>query len=125
MLRAGFYQISLRTSVRFRTWRRAPFEGKAQLHSSRPCGEVICGLPDRQPAASVSIVRPMQEFLRQIDLEYYRSTRLLIVHAEIEQLRQVRPESTGVGARRRPRVSSGTPDVGAITRRTLAADGEP
>jgi hypothetical protein len=87
--------------------------------------EVICGLPDRQPAASFSTIQPMQEFLRQIDLEYYRAARLLIVHAELEKLRQVRPASTDVGARRRPRMGSGTPDVGAITRRAMTADGEP
>jgi hypothetical protein len=30
----------------------------------------------------------MQELLQQIDLDYYRSARLLIVRAELEQLRQ-------------------------------------
>jgi hypothetical protein len=30
----------------------------------------------------------MQELLHEIDLEYYRSAQLLIVHAEIEQLRR-------------------------------------
>jgi hypothetical protein len=32
----------------------------------------------------------MQELLQQIDPDYYRSARLLLVHTEIEELRQVR-----------------------------------
>lgn len=32
----------------------------------------------------------MQEFLQEIDLDYYRSARLLLVHAELEELRQER-----------------------------------
>jgi hypothetical protein len=67
----------------------------------------------------------MQELLQQIDLEYYRSARLLIVHAELEQLRRAGPASTGAGARRRQRVSNGTPDAGVIARRTATKDGEP
>jgi hypothetical protein len=35
----------------------------------------------------------MQELLQQMDLDYYRSVRLLIAHAELEQLRQQRPAS--------------------------------
>jgi hypothetical protein len=35
----------------------------------------------------------VQELLQQIDLDYYRSARLLIAHAELEQLRQERPAS--------------------------------
>jgi hypothetical protein len=38
----------------------------------------------------------MPEFLQQIDLDYYRSVRLLIVHAELDQLRQGRPASVDV-----------------------------
>jgi hypothetical protein len=38
----------------------------------------------------------MQELLQQIDLDYYRSVRLLIVHAELDQLRQGRPASVDV-----------------------------
>jgi len=66
----------------------------------------------------------MQELLRQIDLEYYRSLRLLIVHAELKQLRQARPASTGVRQQRRPHVSSGTPDAGVITRRNASLPSE-
>jgi hypothetical protein len=41
----------------------------------------------------------MQELLQQIDLDYYRSARLLIAHAELEQLRQERRASnTSIGA---------------------------
>jgi hypothetical protein len=38
----------------------------------------------------------MQELLQQIDLDYYRSARLLIAHAELDQLRQGRPASVDV-----------------------------
>jgi hypothetical protein len=34
----------------------------------------------------------MQELLQQIDVDYYRLARLLIVRAELEQLRQERCE---------------------------------
>jgi hypothetical protein len=37
-------------------------------------------------------VRLMQELLQQIDVDYYRLARLLIVRAELEQLRQERSE---------------------------------
>jgi uncharacterized protein YcaQ len=36
--------------------------------------------------------RHMQELLQQIDVDYYRLARLLIVRAELEQLRQERCE---------------------------------
>jgi len=50
---------------------------------------VYCALADRQRAAAFDIFcRGMQELLRQIDLEYYRSVRLLIVRAKLQQLRQ-------------------------------------
>jgi len=35
----------------------------------------------------------MHELLETIDLDYYRSARLLIVHDEIERLRQAGPAS--------------------------------
>jgi hypothetical protein len=57
----------------------------------------------------------MQELLQQIDLDYYRSVRLLIVHAELEQLRQERPASD-LERRGRPRVDQVAEDVGLITR---------
>jgi hypothetical protein len=54
----------------------------------------LSGLPDRQSVASFGIIRfIVQELLQQIDLDYYRSVRLLIVHAELEQLRQELPSS--------------------------------
>jgi hypothetical protein len=37
-------------------------------------------------------VRLMQELLQQIDVDYYRLARLLIVRAELDQLRQERSE---------------------------------
>jgi hypothetical protein len=40
----------------------------------------------------------MQELLQQIDLDYYRSVRLLIARAELEQLRQERPASEDLGS---------------------------
>jgi hypothetical protein len=54
----------------------------------------------------------MQEPLQQIDLDYYRSVRLLIVHAELEQLRQERPGSDDLERRRPPRID----EVGLTTR---------
>jgi hypothetical protein len=42
----------------------------------------------------------MQELLQQIDLDFYRSVRLLIVHAEIEHLRQRGSTSADIGRRR-------------------------
>jgi hypothetical protein len=52
-------------------------------------GLVYCALADRQRAAVFDIFcRRMQELLRQIDLEYYRSARLLIARAILQQLRQ-------------------------------------
>jgi len=41
----------------------------------------------------------MQEPLQQIDPDYYRSARLLLVHAELEQLRQERLEITDLKRR--------------------------
>jgi hypothetical protein len=40
----------------------------------------------------------MRELLQQIDLDYYRSVRLLIAHAELEQLRQKRLASDELGS---------------------------
>lgn len=60
----------------------------------------------------------MQELLHHIDLDYYRSTRLLIVHAELEQLRQERQASAAVDRRRPPGKDNGSGQVGSITART-------
>ena len=43
----------------------------------------------------------MQELLQKIDPDYYRSVRLLIVHAELDKLREGRPASL-----QRPRYSA-------------------
>ena len=58
----------------------------------------------------------MQELLQQIDLDFYRSVRLLIAHAELEQLRQERPASDGLQTRRRLRLDETAKDVGLTTR---------
>ena len=42
----------------------------------------------------------MQELLQQIDLDFYRSVQLLIVHAEIEHLRQNNSPSADVEKQR-------------------------
>jgi hypothetical protein len=47
----------------------------------------------------------MRELLQEIDLDYYRSARLLLVHAELEELRQ---ERLAGEIKRRSRISSGT-----------------
>jgi hypothetical protein len=68
----------------------------------------LSGLPDRQSVASFGIIRfIVQELLQQIDLDYYRSVRLLIVHAELEQLREERPASGDLERRRCPRLMLG------------------
>jgi hypothetical protein len=41
----------------------------------------------------------MQELLHQIDSDYYRTARLLIARAELEQLRRRRSAMVDVGAR--------------------------
>jgi hypothetical protein len=48
----------------------------------------------------------MQELLQQIDPDYYRSARLLIVRAELKRLRQGR--SAFVDVERRSKISLGT-----------------
>jgi len=48
----------------------------------------------------------MQELLQQIDLDYYRSAQLLIVRAELEQLRQGRSALADV--ERRSNIPLGT-----------------
>jgi hypothetical protein len=56
----------------------------------------------------------MQELLHQIDSDYYRSARLLIVRAELEQLRRRR--SAMVEADRRSKIPLGmsrSPSLGA------------
>jgi hypothetical protein len=78
----------------------------------------LSGLPDRQSVVSFGIIRfIVQELLQQIDLDYYRSVRLVIVHAELEQLRQERPTSGDPERRRCPRIDAGAEDVGLATRR--------
>ena len=53
----------------------------------------------------------MQELLQQIDPDYYRSARLLIVRAELEQLRQWRLASLDVERRSKiPLGMSRSPD---------------
>jgi hypothetical protein len=42
----------------------------------------------------------MEELLQQIDLDFYRSARLLIVHAEIAHLRQSSSPSADVERQR-------------------------
>jgi hypothetical protein len=75
-------------------------------------------LPDRQLVASFRIVPfIVEELLQQIDLDYYRSVRLLIVHAELEQLRQDCPTSGDLEGRRGARIDVGVEDVSLTTRR--------
>jgi hypothetical protein len=59
----------------------------------------------------------MQELLQQIDLDYYRSARLLIVHAELEQLRQECSAAADAERRRPPRTDNESRDLGITTRR--------
>jgi hypothetical protein len=61
----------------------------------------------------------MQELLQQIDLDYYRSVRLLIVHAELEQLRQERPASADLERRGCGRIDDGAEDVDLPARRAV------
>jgi hypothetical protein len=69
-------------------------------------------------AALFGTIQPItQELLQQIDLDYYRSARLLIVHAELEQLRQERPDSGDIERCRRPRIEEVAADAGLTTRR--------
>jgi hypothetical protein len=78
----------------------------------------LSGLPDRQLVASFRIVPfIVEELLQQIDLDYYRSVRLLIVHAELEQLRKDCPTSSDLERRRGPRIDVGAEDVNLTTRR--------
>ena len=54
----------------------------------------------------------MQELLQQLDLDYYRSAQLLIVRAELEQLRQGRPALADVERRSNaPLVTSRSVDM--------------
>jgi hypothetical protein len=54
----------------------------------------------------------MQELLQQIDPDYYRSARLLIVRAELEQLRQERSVFVDVESRSKiPLGMSRSPDT--------------
>lgn len=49
----------------------------------------------------------MQELLHQIDTDYYRAAQLLIVHAELEQLRRRRSSMADV--ERRSKIPLGMP----------------
>jgi hypothetical protein len=56
----------------------------------------------------------MQELLQQIDPDYYRSARLLIVRAELKQLRQGRPAFVDVERQSKiPLGMSRSPDSGS------------
>jgi len=75
---------------------------------SRFMRRALSVLADRQLVASFRIVPfIVEELLQQIDLDYYRSVRLLIVHAELEQLRQDCPTSGDRERRRGPRIDVG------------------
>jgi hypothetical protein len=76
-----------------------------------------------QTIGSVSgMVQPiMRELLQQIDLDYYRSVRLLIAHAELEQLREGCPASSHVGRWGSPRTDNESVDVNIATRRAACA----
>jgi hypothetical protein len=52
----------------------------------------------------------MQELLEEIDADYYRTARLLIVRAELEQLRRRSPTAAGATGRRK--VASSPTDGG-------------
>jgi hypothetical protein len=56
----------------------------------------------------------MQDLLEQLDADYYRAARLLIVRAELEQLR--RKSSTPAGATGRRKVASSLTDGGGRQR---------
>lgn len=47
---------------------------------------------DNAPQHSAASTRLLQELLQQIDVDYYRLVRLLIVRAELNRLRQGRSE---------------------------------
>jgi hypothetical protein len=80
---------------------------------------VLSALPDRQFAAVLDIMQPtMRELLQNIDIDYYRSAQLLIVHAELERLRQEPPASADVKRRGCPRNDNESADVSSVTRRT-------
>ena len=48
----------------------------------------MCASRQTTPYSIWQFRRRMQEFLQEIDLDYYRSARLLLVHAELEELRR-------------------------------------
>jgi hypothetical protein len=56
----------------------------------------------------------VQELLEQIDPDYYRSARLLIVHAALEHLRQERQTSSDSGARQDSRLNGGPRQAGVM-----------
>jgi hypothetical protein len=74
-----------------------------------------CAIADRQRIAAFgSVGHVMQELLLQIDLDFYRSAQLLIVHAEIEHLRQSSSPSADV-ERQRETPFGGTSSSGENT----------
>ena len=78
--------------------------------------DALGGLPDRQYVASFGIIRCIvQELLQQIDLDYYRSVRLLIVQAELRQLRQERTAPAGFPRRRASRIDDVAEDSGRMS----------
>jgi hypothetical protein len=90
---------------------------KTEIRSIEVMSRALSGLADRQFATSFSIIGFMQDLLQQIDLDYYRSVRLLIAYAELEQLRGVGPATVELESRRRPRICNGAEAVGLTTRR--------
>jgi hypothetical protein len=61
----------------------------------------------------------MQDPLEEIDADYYRAARLLIVRAELEQLR--RGSSTAADASRRSRLAYGSSSIDRARRQLLRA----
>jgi hypothetical protein len=83
----------------------------------------MSALPNRQRAiASGSIGNTMQDLLHQLDLDYYRSALLLVVHAELERLR---PDcSAGTDVERRSKSPFGaSPAAGRAASPEVACTG--
>lgn len=57
----------------------------------------------------------MQELLQQIDLDYYHSVRLLIVHAELKLLRQERTAPVDLERHRALRIDELAEDLGRMS----------
>jgi hypothetical protein len=58
----------------------------------------------------------VQELLQQIDLNYYRSAQLLIVHAELEQLRRESAATADFDRRTGPRIDNRAEVIGLAAR---------